>query len=136
MIYLLDTNICIYIINKKLGYEYILSHMDGKSYGDVCISAITLAELEYGIAKSVKKPSNKVKLDYFLYQFESLPFDHHATASYGKLRAELESRGTPIGPLDTLIAAHACSLDATIVTNNVKEFNRAPKLPVENWLNS
>lgn len=135
MIYLLDTNICIYLLNRKPGYESILKKIDGCSYGEICISAITLAELEYGIAKSVKKASNRTKLEYFLYQFKCLPFDDDATKTYGKLRAELESNGTSIGPLDTLIAAHAQSLNATVVTNNTKEFNRVTNLPIENWLN-
>lgn len=134
MIYLLDTNICIYVLNKNAGYQNIIKHIDGLSYDEVCISTITLAELEYGIAKSVKKPSNKVKLEHFLYQFSSLPFDDRASTSYGQLRSALEFKGTPIGPLDMLIAAHALSVNATIVTNNAKEFNRVAELQVENWL--
>ncbi len=136
MTYLLDTNICIYLLNRKLGYERILSHVDGRDYGEIAISAITLAEIEYGIAKSLKKPSNKAKLEYFLYQFECLPFDNLATSSYGSIRVALESKGTPIGPLDTLIAAHAYSLEATIITNNVKEFKRVANLKIENWLDT
>jgi len=96
---------------------------------------ITLGELKYGIANSVKKEANRTKLGYFLYQFECLPFDAEATSCYGDIRVQLESRGTPIGPLDTLIVAHALSLAATMVTNNVREFERVEGLAIENWIN-
>lgn len=135
MIYLLDTNICIYILNRRPGYEQIVEQIDGRAYSEICISAITLAELEYGIAKSVKKVSNQVKLEYFLHQFESLPFNDQASATYGKLRVTLEAKGNPISPLDTLIASHAFSLNATVVTNNTREFARVEELRIENWLN-
>jgi tRNA(fMet)-specific endonuclease VapC len=135
MIFMLDTNICICLLNRRTGYENILARIDGLAYEQVVISSLTLAELKYGIAESVKKEANRTKLDYFLYQFECLPFDAEATASYGGIRIQLESAGTPIGPLDTLIAAHALSLSATIVTNNVREFERVDGLAIENWLN-
>jgi tRNA(fMet)-specific endonuclease VapC len=114
MIFMLDTNICICLLNRSTGYENILARIDGLAYEQVVISSLTLAELKYGIAKSVKKEANRIKLGYFLYQFECLPFDVEATSCYGDIRIQLESRGTPIGPLDTLIAAHALSLSATI----------------------
>jgi tRNA(fMet)-specific endonuclease VapC len=135
MIFMLDTNICIYLLNRRTGYEKILARIDGLSYQEVVISSLTLAELKYGIAKSVKKEANRTKLEYFLYQFECLPFDAEATSCYGDVRIQLESKGTPIGPLDTLIAAHALSLDATLVTNNVREFERVDGLAIENWIN-
>jgi tRNA(fMet)-specific endonuclease VapC len=133
--YLLDTNICIYLLNRKSGYEHILSRIDGLAYEQVAISAITLAELSYGIAKSVKKAANRMKLDYFLHQFDCLPFDSEIANAYGEIRTRLILQGTPIGPLDMLIAAHALQLKATIVTNNVREFERVEGLAVENWLN-
>jgi len=135
MIFMLDTNICIYLLNRRIGYENILAKIDGLAYEQVVISSLTLAELKYGIAKSVKKEANRIKLEYFLYQFECLPFDTEATACYGDIRVQLESKGTPIGPLDTLIAAHALSLSATLVTNNAREFERVEGLVLENWIN-
>lgn len=135
MIFMLDTNICICLLNRRTGYENILARIDGLAYEQVVISSLTLAELKYGIAKSVMKEANRIKLEYFLYQFECLPFDAEATAYYGDIRIQLESKGTPIGPLDTLIAAHALSVSATIVTNNVREFERVEGLAIENWIN-
>ena len=135
MIFMLDTNICIYLLNRRTCYENILARIDGLAYQQVVISSLTLAELKYGIAKSVKKESNRTKLGYFLYQFECLPFDAEATSCYGDIRIQLESKGTPIGSLDTLIAAHALSLAATLVTNNVREFKCVDGLAIENWLN-
>lgn len=135
MIFMLDTNICICLLNRRTGYENILARIDGLAYDQVIISSLTLAELKYGIAKSVKKEANRIKLVYFLYQFECLPFDAEAASCYGDFRIQLESRGTPIGPLDTLIAAHTLSLAATIVTNNVREFERVDGLAIENWIN-
>jgi len=135
MIFMLDTNICIYLLNRRIGYENILAKIDGLAYEQVVISSLTLAELKYGIAKSVKKEANRIKLEYFLYQFECLPFDTEATSCYGDIRVQLESKGTPIGPLDTLIAAHALSLSATLITNNAREFERVEGLSLENWIN-
>lgn len=135
MIYMLDTNICICLLNRRTGYENILARIDGLAYEQVVISSLTLAELKYGIAKSVRKEANRIKLGYFLYQFECLTFDAEVTSCYGDIRIQLESRGTPIGPLDTLIAAHALSLAATMVTNNVREFERVEGLAIENWIN-
>lgn len=135
MIFMLDTNICICFLNRRTGYENILARIDGLAYEQVVISSLTLAELKYGIAKSVKKEANRIKLVYFLYQFECLPFDAEAASCYGDFRIQLESRGTPIGPLDTLIAAHTLSLAATIVTNNLREFERVDGLAIENWIN-
>ncbi len=100
------------------------------------MSAITLAELRCGIAASQRRAVNLAKLELFLAIFEIAPFDAPAATAYGSLRAQLQARGTPIGPLDTLIAAHALALGATVVTNNVREFGRVPGLKVENWLES
>ncbi len=134
MIFMLDTNICICLLNRRTGYENILARIDGLAYDQVVISSLTLAELKFGIAKSVKKEANRIKLGYFLNQFECLPFDVEATSCYGDIRIQLESICSPIGPLDTLIAAHALSLAATIVTNNVREFERVDGLEIENWI--
>ena len=134
MAYLLDTDICIYMINRKPGYEGILGRMDGLRYGDILLSAITLAELEYGIAKSQHQVKNRGRLERFLARFEVRGFDESAAVAYGFLRAKLEADGTPIRPLDTLLAGHALSLGAIMVTNNVREFSRVPGLGLENWL--
>lgn len=131
MEYLLDTNICIYIIKKKP--EIVLERFRRLTPGSVGISAITLAELEYGIRKSGSPDRNLEALQQFLVPLDIKDFDYNATVEYGKIRASLERAGTPIGPLDTLIAAHALSLNATLVTNNEKEFNRVAGLKIENW---
>ena len=101
--------------------------------GDICISSITLAELNYGIQKSSNPIKNEKALESFLLPLEVLNFDYGATISYGIIRANLEKKGIPIGSLDTLIAAHAKSKKLTLVTNNEKEFNRVSDLKVENW---
>ena len=134
MVFILDTNICICLLNRRMGYKNILTRLDGLPYDQVLISSITLAELKYGIAKSVKKEANQAKLEYFLHQFECVAFGAEATSCYGDIRTRLESKGVPIGPLDTLIAAHALSLGGIVVTNNVREFERVDGLAVENWL--
>jgi len=131
---LLDTDICIYMLNQRPGFEGILTRLDGRSQGEVIISAITLAELRFGIAASKRQAFNRERLELFLASFEVAPFDEHAAAPYGPLRAHLQAQGTPIGPIDTLIAGHALSLRATVVTNNVREFSRVPGLELENWL--
>jgi tRNA(fMet)-specific endonuclease VapC len=100
----------------------------------VGISSITLAELQFGVVRSSDPEHNRMVLTEFMAPLLIAPFDDRAAASYGKLRAELEGQGQPIGPLDTLIAAHALSLGWTLVTNNEREFRRAPGLLVENWL--
>lgn len=132
MEYLLDTNICIFIIKKRP--EKVLEKFNTLSLGDVAISSITLAELHYGIMKSSNPKKNQEALDKFLTPLEILDFDYFATIEYGKIRADLEKNGTPIGPLDTLIAAHAKSQKLTLVTNNEKEFIRIPDLKIENWV--
>jgi tRNA(fMet)-specific endonuclease VapC len=131
MKFILDTNICIYIIKKKPAQ--VFEKFKGLSLGSVGISSITLAELEYGVKKSAQPEKNQTALNQFLIPLEIFDFDIRAAAAYGKIRAELESNGIPIGPLDTLIAAHAKSLEATLVTNNEKEFRRVTGLKIENW---
>lgn len=132
MNYLLDTNICIYIIKKKP--LAIFNKFRSFPLGTVGISSITLAELRYGIEKSSQVQKNKVALEQFLLPLEILDFNFAASVEYGKIRSILERNGTPIGPLDTLIAAHAKSEGLTLVTNNEKEFKRVDQLKVENWI--
>lgn len=131
--YLLDTDICIYLIKRKPAK--VLAKLQSLEISTVGISAITLSELEYGVAKSSKPDRNKLALAEFVAPLELLPYDDAAAAQYGPIRTFLETQGTPIGPLDTLIAAHASALECTIVTNNEKEFSRIPNLSVENWVN-
>jgi tRNA(fMet)-specific endonuclease VapC len=131
MEYLLDTNICIYIIKKRP--ISVFEKFKSLSIGSIGISSITLAELQYGIMKSSYPEKNQEALDKFITPLEIIDFDYNATIEYGKIRADLERKGTSIGPLDTLIAAHAKSLDLILVTNNEKEFERILGLKVENW---
>lgn len=131
--YLLDTNICIYIINRKP--PEIFQHFSKLAASTVGISAITGAELAFGVAKSASS-RNQEALAKFLVPLEILPFDHRAMHIYGQLRRNLEKAGTPIGALDTLIAAHALALGVTLVSNNVREFARVPGLPLENWVST
>ncbi len=132
MEYLLDTNICIYIIKKRP--VQVLRKFTGFAVGDIAISSITLAELQFGVVKSSDPEKNQEALDKFLTPIEILDFGYYASIEYGKIRAALERKGTPIGPLDTLIASHAKSMGLTLVTNNVKEFERIPGLKIENWV--
>jgi tRNA(fMet)-specific endonuclease VapC len=132
MHYLLDTNICIYIIKKKP--ISVFERVREIPFGQIGISVITIAELEYGVRKSSDPDKNLLALNQFLIPFEIFSFDFAATIEYGKIRSGLELKGTPIGPLDTLIAAHAKSLNLTLVTNNEKEFNRVEGLQIENWV--
>ena len=130
---MLDTNICIAIIKQKP--KDILDKFSEYQVGDICISSVTLAELRYGVAKSKHQEKNLVALNEFILPLEVANFDESAAQHYGNLRAFLEQQGTPIGPLDTMIGAHALSLDLTLVTNNIKEFKRVPNLKVIDWIN-
>lgn len=132
MSYLLDTNICIYIIKRKP--QEVIERLNQIPFNQLYISAITIAELEYGVRKSSFPDKNQSALNEFLAPFSLLAFDRKATIEYGIIRSELEKNGTPIGPLDTLIAAHAKSLNLTLVTNNEREVSRVNGLHVENWV--
>jgi tRNA(fMet)-specific endonuclease VapC len=132
MKHLLDTNICIYLIRKKP--PQALEKLGECSVGEVAISSITLAELQFGVHKSKHSAQNQRALAQFVVPLTIAAFDSKAAAAYGRIRAHLESQGTPIGPLDTLIAAHALSLNTTLVTNNVQEFSRVPDLRLVNWV--
>ena len=131
MKYLLDTNICIYLIRQQP--EKVIREMAKQQIGDVGISSVTVAELQYGVAKSVYIERNRAALEQFLAPLVIADFDATAAMVYGVTRASLERHGTSIGSLDTLIAAHALSLDVALVTNNEREFGRLPDLRVVNW---
>lgn len=129
--FLLDTDTCITLIRGK--GASILAMMRRHDVGDVGISSVTAAELYAGVFKSTAPERNRVALIEFMAPLEVLPFDADAAVHYGKLRADLESRGVPIGAMDMLIAAHAAAIGATVVTQNTREFRRVRNLKVENW---
>ncbi len=130
MTHLLDTNICIYIINQRP--PGVLERFNEHPLGALGVSSITASELAYGVAKSGSE-RNRHSLEKFLAPLEVMAFDREAMWTYGTLRAALERKGRPIGTMDTLIAAHALALGVTLVTNDVGEFGRVPGLKVENW---
>ena len=132
MEYLLDTNICIYIIKRKP--ESVFTKFREIPFGNIGISSITLSELQYGVMKSSNPEKNQDALEKFITPLQIHEYGFEQTIIYGKIRADLERKGTPIGPLDTLIASHAISLKMTLVTNNEREFKRIPELLVENWI--
>lgn len=132
MRYMLDTNICIYLIKRKP--LSVLNKLCSIAISDVAISSITLAELEYGVAKSNRQTQNNDALQEFVAPLEIMPFDDGSACRYGEIRAYLEREGEVIGGMDMLIAAHASSLKYTLVSNNLREFERIPGLLLENWL--
>ena len=129
---MLDTDTCIALIKRKP--PNLIKRLQAKAVGDIGISSITLAELRFGVANSSQKEQNRTALDQFLLPLDIVAFDELAADSYGNVRAELEVRGTPIGPLDTLIAGHALSLNVVLVTHNVAEFKRVKGLRLDDWL--
>lgn len=132
MRFLLDTNICIYIINRKP--RSVIERLRSRQPYDVAVSTITIAELEYGISRSNSPDRNRFALLEFLIPFLILDFDQLAAVNYGSIRCSLEAEGRPIGPMDLLLAAQAKSRDLILVTNNEREFNRVTGLKVENWV--
>ena len=130
--YMLDTNICIYVLKKhsnKLRHKF-------KAIKDICISSVTYGELCFGIENGNNnlKEERWRQLETFTQRLLIEPWDENAGRHYGSIRAQLKKEGTPIGNNDLLIAAHARSINAVLVTNNVHEFNRVPNLTVENWV--
>lgn len=131
MKYMLDTNICIYVIKNKP--PTVLQRFREHQNDGLCISAITLAELVHGVEKSEQQKKNAEALLHLVDLLNVIPFDDHAAYEYGKVCAYLQKQGTPIGTMDMLIAAHARLHAFVLVTNNVREFSRVPNLTVENW---
>ena len=131
MKYLLDTNTCIYIINRYLGK--IRKNFERLKIGDVGISAITYAELQFGVSNSSKPEQNQEALNEFLGPLDILDFPADACQLYGEVRVQLTNSGKLIGPLDLLIGTHALFLKSILVTNNVNEFSRIKGLKIENW---
>lgn len=132
MKYMLDTNICVYLIKKKP--ENVLKNLHSHIDDGITISAITLAELMHGVEASAYPEKNLIALNQFLCIVDILPFDDEAATEYGKICATLRRQGTPIGVMDMLIAAHAKAKGLIIVTNNVREFERVKGLRLENWV--
>lgn len=131
MKFMLDTGICIYLIKKRSAS--VFQRLQKCDVGDIGISVVTAAELRYGADKSQRPRQNHQALDIFFAPLEIVPFTEDAAVDYGKIRVDLEASGDSIGPLDTLIAAHAKHLNATLVSNNIREFKRVRGLKVENW---
>ena len=129
---MLDTNICIALIKRKP--PQALRRFNDYTVGDICISWVTLAELEFGVAKSQHREKNRAALDEFVLPLEVVRFDRATARTYGRLRADLEKKGTPIGALDMMIGAHALTLGVTLATNNIREFSRIKGLTVVDWL--
>ncbi|EMY78589.1 PIN domain protein [Leptospira weilii serovar Ranarum str. ICFT] len=129
--YLLDTNICIFLIKKK--NTALLENLKKKLNKGLFVSSLTVAELEFGIQKSEFKEKNKISLIEFLSIFNIISFTDKDAESYGIIRAELEKRGIVIGSIDMLLAAQAISNNFIFVTNNTKEFKRIKELKLEDW---
>ena len=132
MKYLLDTNICIALIRQKPAV--LIQRLTSLQPGDAGISSITLAELFLGVEKSARPEQNMSALEQFLLPLDLADFDLDAALAYGRIRMDLERTGQLIGSMDMLIAAHAVSVDAILVTNNVQEFRRVKGLLVEDWI--
>jgi tRNA(fMet)-specific endonuclease VapC len=131
MLFMLDTNICIYTIKNRPAE--VIEKVKEFSPSDLVISAITVCELGYGASKSTNPEKNRQTLVKFLAPFEICPFNEQAASHYGDIRAHLERSGNLIGAMDLFIAAHARSLSLTLVTNNLNEFERVPGLSTVNW---
>jgi len=132
MKYMLDKNICIYLIKQQP--RQMIDKFQGIGPGEITISTVTVAEMMYGVGKSQHKEKNKAALESFLAPLEIVDFNFRAAQHYGVVRAYLEKKGKPIGAYDLMIAAHALSLGLVLVTNNEREFQRIPDLIVENWV--
>jgi len=130
-VYLLDTNICIFAINKKT--PQLINTINKKSKHDIYISSLTIAELEFGVENSQYVEKNRVALLKFISLFRILPFDDEDAVCYGKLKTKLKKKGEIIGPIDMLLAAQALSKDLIFVTNTADEFSRVDGLKIEDW---
>ncbi len=132
MRYLLDTNICSYILKNRP--VLVKQKFDEVGAEHLCISSVVLAELYYGAARHPKSVIIRKEIDDFVSRLVVFAWDEHAANHYGAIRAALEKTGTPVGAMDMLIAAHALSMGATLVTNNLREFERINGLLVQNWV--
>ena len=136
MAWLLDTNTCIYLLtgNQPDYQRNILARLDALPRNErPLISSVVLSELQYGVRKSRWRKANQTLLDEFMLDFDVSDYDASAAVFYGELRTDLDKRGKPIGPMDMMIAAHALSLEATLVTHNTREFAQVKGLRLEDW---
>jgi len=133
MRYLLDTDCCVELLRGRA--PRAVARLSEIGLDRAHISTITVGELLAGAARSSDAPKNAAGVVRFCASLQIAPFDDRAAASYAMARARLAAKGTPIGPLDTLIAGHAMALDATLVTGNTREFGRVEGLSIENWVN-
>ncbi len=131
MRHLLDTNACVDYLTGR--YPKVVARIQRSSPDDLCLSSVVVAELRYGADHSARRRTNHARIDVLIDEIACLPFDLEAAAAYGRVRAQLEAGGTPIGPNDMLIAAHAVSRGLTVVTDNLSEFRRVRGLKVESW---
>jgi tRNA(fMet)-specific endonuclease VapC len=131
MRYLLDTNVCVDYLNGR--FPSVTDRIRQSSPQDLCISSIVAAELRYGADRSSSQHRNHRRLDLLTAEIACVDFDLQAASAYGRVRAELEARGSPIGANDMLIAAHALALGVVLVTDNLREFERVEGLEVESW---
>ena len=132
MTHLLDTNTCIYFLNRTS--ERIISQFKRFSPSGIKLPSITVAELFYGAEKSKAKKKNRTIVENFVSTFEIIPFDEKSCKIYARIRASLEKSGVPIGPMDLLIASISLANNSILVTNNIKEFSRIKGLKLENWV--
>jgi tRNA(fMet)-specific endonuclease VapC len=131
MAFLLDTNACIDYLTAR--YQKVVERIQGSSPEDLFLSVVVVAELRYGADHSARRRTNHARIDALIAEIEPLDFDLRAAATYGRVRAQLEAGGTPIGPNDMLIAAHALSRGLTVITDNTEEFGRVKGLRFDNW---
>ena len=134
MRYMLDTNTLIYALNARPQHQAVLDRFKSERPQDLIVSSITLAELVFGIEKSQWRAATRQALHRIIAAINVVSFGDQAARAYGAVRAKLESKGSPIGPLDTLIAAHALSLSVTLVSANTREFAKVAGLRLENWI--
>lgn len=132
MRYMIDTNTCIYVINRRP--PKVFDRLKEHRVGEIGISSIVLSELKYGAEKSSDPERNLASLNDFITPLEVTEYGQEQAEAYGRIRSYLERRGEPIGSMDTLIAAHAVSLGLTLITNNTREFSRVPGLTIESWI--
>ena len=131
---MLDTNTLIYVLNARPRHQSVLDRFNQHDPRKLCLASITLAKLRFGVEQSQRRDSTQVKLDRVIAALQVVPFEDRAARAYGSVRALLQAAGKPIGPLDTLIAAHALCQSLTLVTNHTGEFSRVPGLRIENWI--
>ena len=134
MIWMFDTDILIYFINRRPGFETIARRMSGRAPGELRLSAVTLAEIKFGIENGGFRADNRRALDEVLQLFQADDLPSGAAQDFAEIKVALVRKGKPIGPYDMLIAAHARHVGATLVTNNEREFRRVPRLALQNWL--